>query len=51
MVPIALSGLRVYKRACEPQGSKGETEVQDRPADTGEREVTGESDMEMYSTM
>ena len=50
MFPTALSGLRVYKRACELQGSKGETDMQDRPADT-EGEVTGESDVEMYSTV
>lgn len=35
-VPVALSGLRFLKRACELQGSKGETGIENRPADMGE---------------
>ena len=42
-VPIALSGLRFLKSACELQGSKGETDIENRPKDMG-----GGSNVEMY---
>ena len=43
MVPIALSGLRFLKSACELQGSKGETDIENRPKDMG-----GGSNVEIY---
>lgn len=33
---LLFPGLRFLKRACELQGSKGETGIENRPADMGE---------------